>query len=161
MEIEALSSFYSFELNKNSAKDFEENLLLFTSKWEKIIKTFEGKFVNKIEKNNKITFNFILIDNQNFYIESNDIILRTGTDDTINFNRAFVKLLSKGETFETFSFGIAPFETKFYSDFYTLIEKYGDISFSGTVTSESSNESWLVTYRLVKKGIELDTTECD
>ena len=43
----------------------------------------------------------------------------------------------------------------------TIIEKYGDISFSGTVTSASSNESWFVTYSLVEKGIVLDTSECN
>ena len=161
MEIEAISSFYSFEIDKNNIKEFEKNLLLFTTKWEKIIKTFDGKFVKKLENKNKTTFIFFLIDNENFFIESNDILLRTGSEETIYFNRSFVKFLSKGENFETYSFGLDPFETKFYSEFYVLIEKYGQISFSGTVTSGSSNESWFVTYSLVKKGIELDTTECD
>ena len=161
MEIETASSSYSFEVNKNDIKEFEKNLLLFTTKWERIIKLFDGRFVKKVENKNKTTFIFFLIDDEDFYIESNDFLLRTGTDETIYFNRSFIKFLSKGENFETYSFGLDPFETKFYSDLYILIEKYGDISFSGTVTSASSNESWFVTYSLVKKGIVLDTSECN
>ena len=58
MEIETASSSYSFEVNKNDIKEFEKNLLLFTTKWERIIKLFDGRFVKKVENKNKTTFIF-------------------------------------------------------------------------------------------------------
>lgn len=161
IEIEAGASYFSFDVKKNELIEFEKNLSNFSKKWEKIIKTFDGRFVVKKEEKNKTTYTFFLIDNEDLSIQSNDILLRTGTDETIYFNRAFMKFLSKGETYKTFSFGLSPFETKFYSDFFILVEKYGDIYFSGTVTSLSSNEAWFISYDLIKNGIKLDTSECD
>jgi hypothetical protein len=48
MEIETASSSYSFEVNRNDLKEFEKTLLLFTTKWERIIKLFDGRFVKKV-----------------------------------------------------------------------------------------------------------------
>lgn len=165
IEIETSDCFFSFDLDKKKAIKFEEDYTKFEKKWNKIIKLFEGKFIYRKDKSKNISYSFFIEDSGYEYdlsISSSDYNIMDDAENIPNFNRAFIKFLSKGEGSDTpYSFGLDPFETKFYSELHSLLEPYIDISFDGTVTSLNTNEVFRVSYNLTKKGMDLDAREYD
>jgi len=143
---------------------FEKELNSFQNKWKKIIDLFEGRFLFVKEDSKQNTYFFFQDEGEQIDISSQDYV------DTNSFATNFVRFLSKAEDNEDFfdyslglkfKTGLDPFDKSFYSDFFNLTNKFGEISFSVIVTSSDVSGYWDSSYDLTEGDISIQSSYCD
>lgn len=161
--IEAGASDFNWILvPKKDNPDFEKKLIVFLKKWKDLILLFEGRFLYKKQGPKGTKYHFFKKETEELDISSSDYSNSASLDNVPNFKRAFMKFLAIGEEeFQDYSFGLTPFDSEFYIDFFKLTSPFGEISFIGNVTVDSEDGYWDSTYTIIENGIDIDASYLD
>jgi len=168
MNLKIEQNFNQIYVKKNDIISFENDLKIFKKKWKKYIDLFENRFLYVKEDKKQNAYFFFQDESEQLDISSSDYVV--GSANALSFPTSFIRFLSKAEDNDDFfdyslglkyKTGLDPFEQSFYSDFYHLTKKFGEISFMAIVTTTDSNGYWDSTYTLEDGNISLDASYCD
>lgn len=161
-------NFNQIFIKKKDLPAFEKELAFFKKKWKTVIELFGDRFLYVKEGDKQNTYFFFQDEGEQIEISSQDYVKMP--DFSNSFATNFVRFLSKAEDNEDFfeyslglkfKTGLDPFDKSFYSDFFNLTNKFGDISFSVIVTSSDTSGYWDSSYDLVEGGISIQSSYCD